>query len=197
MQIPADRRRGSFGNLHSSAPSQNNPSPFAFIRMHSRFVLAPSAPDPRWGCLCLWPLPGVAPPRRNPGLYGRIPLGFPEGDFPMPTRLPIDGCQNDKRSRSDEALLHPHPFAVRPRRVGSGPPQGVQAINRPAFPPEPHQRTPVSPNPVPLSQSVGPTSHLPPRRRHHQVMMDRHQGLRQTGLVPMPKWIVPDCTLVL
>ena len=68
------------GNPHSSAPSQNNPSPFAFIRMHSRFVLAPSAPDPRWGCLCLWPLPGVAPPRRNPGLYGRIPLGFPEGD---------------------------------------------------------------------------------------------------------------------
>jgi hypothetical protein len=48
--------------------------------MHSRFVLAPSAPDPRWGCLCLWPLPGVAPRRRNPGLYGRIPLGFPEGD---------------------------------------------------------------------------------------------------------------------
>ena len=26
----------------------------------------PSA-QPRWGCLCLWPLPGVAPPRRNPG----------------------------------------------------------------------------------------------------------------------------------
>ena len=38
----------------------------------------PSA-QPRWGCLCLWPLPGVAPRRRNPGLYGRIPLGFPEG----------------------------------------------------------------------------------------------------------------------
>jgi hypothetical protein len=36
--------------------------------------------QPRWGCLCLWPLPGVAPPRRNPGLHGRIPLGFPEGD---------------------------------------------------------------------------------------------------------------------
>ena len=36
--------------------------------------------QPRWGCLCLWPLPGVAPRRRNPGLYGRIPSGFPEGD---------------------------------------------------------------------------------------------------------------------
>ncbi|MCX6886287.1 MAG: hypothetical protein NTX27_14750, partial [Verrucomicrobia bacterium] len=39
----------------------------------------PSA-QPRWGCLRLWPLPGVAPRRRNPGLHGRIPLGFPEGD---------------------------------------------------------------------------------------------------------------------
>ena len=38
----------------------------------------PSA-QPRWGCLCLWTLPRVAPRRRNPGLYGRIPLGFPEG----------------------------------------------------------------------------------------------------------------------
>ena len=38
----------------------------------------PSA-QPRWGCLCLWPSPGVAPRRRNPGLHGRIPLGFPEG----------------------------------------------------------------------------------------------------------------------
>ena len=78
-------------------------TPSAFICVHSRFSLpnvndvVPYSPGlcgsphyrgsrphrvpyPARGCLCLWPLPGVAPRRRNPGLYGRIPLGFPEGD---------------------------------------------------------------------------------------------------------------------
>ena len=35
--------------------------------------------NPPWGCEDPAPPPGVAPRRRNPGLYGRIPLGFPEG----------------------------------------------------------------------------------------------------------------------
>ena len=46
---------------------------------HTCHPFEPSA-QPRWGCLCLWTSPGVAPRRRNPGLHGRIPLGFPEGD---------------------------------------------------------------------------------------------------------------------
>ena len=59
--------------------------------------------QPRWGCLCLWPVPGVAPRRRNPGLYGRIPLGFPEGERP---RAPSLGFPNGEGgwvtvSRSD------------------------------------------------------------------------------------------------
>ena len=36
--------------------------------------------NPPWGCDDPAHPPGVAPRRRNPGLYGRIPLGFPEGD---------------------------------------------------------------------------------------------------------------------
>ncbi len=36
--------------------------------------------QPLWGCLYVGHGPGVAPRRRNPGLCGRIPLGFPEGD---------------------------------------------------------------------------------------------------------------------
>ena len=35
--------------------------------------------QPRWGCLYCGSGPRVAPRRRNPGLWGRIPLGFPEG----------------------------------------------------------------------------------------------------------------------
>ena len=105
----------------------------------------------------------------------------------MPTRLPIDGCQNDHRSRSDEALLHPHlrPFAVRPRRVGSGPPQGVQAINRPAFPPEPHQRTPVTPNPVPIFQSGG---HSSPPTGNAEGVLPQSPGLRGSPRSPGCAW---------
>ena len=38
----------------------------------------PSA-QPPWGCQDPPHPPGVAPRWRNPGLHGRIPLGFPEG----------------------------------------------------------------------------------------------------------------------
>ena len=38
--------------------------------------------------------PGVAPRRRNPGLHGRIPLGFPEGDG-VSCDLRIPGWGND------------------------------------------------------------------------------------------------------
>ena len=37
--------------------------------------------QPIQGCLYMGHSPRVAPRRRNPGLCGRIPLGFPEGDF--------------------------------------------------------------------------------------------------------------------
>ena len=37
--------------------------------------------QPLQGCGSIVTVPRVAPRRRNPGLFGRIPLGFPEGDF--------------------------------------------------------------------------------------------------------------------
>ena len=49
----------------------------------ARVSMDVSSAQPLWGCLYVGPVPGVAPRRRNPGLYGRIPLGFPEGDSPM------------------------------------------------------------------------------------------------------------------
>ena len=44
--------------------------------------------QPLQGCFVIGHLPMVAPWRCNHGLCGRIPLGFPEGDFPMP--IPAD-----------------------------------------------------------------------------------------------------------
>ena len=66
----------------SRVPKRRPPGMYFQYPRHTHPTCHPFEPSaqPRWGCLCLWPLPRVAPRRRNPGLYGRIPLGFPEGD---------------------------------------------------------------------------------------------------------------------
>ena len=89
----------------------------------------PSA-QPRWGCLCLWPLPGVAPRRRNPGLYGRIPVGFPEGGTPAHTppwdSRPGKGGRVTVSRRGDDFCKGRETIYPRESTMGiSGPPQNV------------------------------------------------------------------------
>ena len=65
----------------SRVPKRRPPGMYFQYPRHTHHTCHPFEPSaqPRWGCLCLWTSPGVAPRRRNPGLHGRIPLGFPEG----------------------------------------------------------------------------------------------------------------------
>ena len=75
-------KQGRNGIVFSGAEEESARNVWPLSPQYTHITCHPFEPSaqPRWGCLCLWPLPGVAPPRRNPGLYGRIPLGFPEGD---------------------------------------------------------------------------------------------------------------------
>ena len=70
----------------TSAEEESTRNVFPISPKYTHLTYNPFEPSaqPRWGCLCLCPLPGVAPRRRNPGLCGRIPLGFPEGEPPSP-----------------------------------------------------------------------------------------------------------------
>ena len=72
--------RNGIGFTGAEEESARNVCPLSTKYTHITYHTFEPSAQPRWGCLCLWPLPGVAPRRRNPGLHGRIPLGFPEGD---------------------------------------------------------------------------------------------------------------------
>ena len=72
--------RIGMGFTGAEEESARNVCPISTHYTHLTYHPFEPSAQPRWGCLCLWPLPGVAPRRRNPGLLGRIPLGFPEGD---------------------------------------------------------------------------------------------------------------------
>ena len=134
----------------------------------------PSA-QPFQGCFVIGHLPMVAPRRCNHGLCGRIPLGFPEGDFPMPITAfggspPICGhlrhlWRTLPHSRALASIrgLSP-PFGRRSWRSGLG-------ASHPS-PLEPHQRKPIHAKPVALSQSVKPSSPSPNSTQHPSTLLN-------------------------
>ena len=97
----------------------------------------PSA-QPLQGCCVIGHLPMVAPRRCNHGLCGRIPLGFPEGGFPMP--IPAFAGSPPHLRSSAPSVDNPSPFAcigVHSRFVPSlwAPVLALRAGCKPSVPP--------------------------------------------------------------
>ena len=75
--------------------------------------------QPRWVGVYCGSGPSVAPRRRNPGLWGRIPLGFPEGEGRPGNRI-TTGCRLMQRTctrlttRLCDGKSSPHPGMTSP-----------------------------------------------------------------------------------
>ena len=94
--------------------------------------------QPLQGCCVIGHLPMVAPRRCNHGLCGRIPLGFPEGGFPMP--IPAFAGSPPHLRSSAPSVDNPSPFAcigVHSRFVPSlwAPVLALRAGCKPSVPP--------------------------------------------------------------
>ena len=106
-------KQGRNGIVFAGAEEESTLNLFPISLSYIHFTCHPFEPSaqPRWGCLCLWPLPVVAPRRHNPGLYGRIPLGFPEGD----------GVTHDLRIPGGETAMARPPAAFPDGGIGPRP----------------------------------------------------------------------------
>ena len=158
----------------------------------------PSA-QPLQGCCVIGHLPMVAPRRCNHGLCGRIPLGFPEGDFPMPITA-FAGSPPHLRSSAPSAD-NPSPFAfigVHSRFFPSlwAPVLALRAGCKPSVPPgTPSTNThPCKAGPVisirqtfsPLPE-FNPTPHDPPE---YHIPPTGHSWIARTSMLTSeaPRW---------